>query len=64
MDTDPEWCNEVYRRWERRRMLPFRRFDRAVHDLGGALVEALRVHQVLRWLDRQLRKWPALYRRL
>lgn len=32
--------------------------------LWQAIVELLRLEQIMKWLDRQLRRWPWLYRRL
>lgn len=32
--------------------------------LGHAFLESLRLPQLVGWLDRQLRRWPWLYRRL
>lgn len=38
--------------------------DEAWRDLQDAIFEMLRVEQFVKWLDRQLRRWPGLYRRL
>lgn len=38
--------------------------DEALRDLWQAIVEMLRIEQIVKWLDRQLRRWPWLYRRL
>lgn len=39
-------------------------FLRARHELWLAVVRALRLEQIVDWLDRQLRRWPWLYKKL
>ena len=38
---NPEYVNEVWRRWQRRRNLPFRQFDAALADLRTELERPL-----------------------
>ena len=51
--SDPEYVNEVWRRWERRRDLPFRQFDAALNDLKTALLAPL--VPVVEWIAARLR---------
>lgn len=54
-EYDPEWADEVMRRWQRRRYRVQQR-EKATADLVAAF------HPALMTLDRVLRRWPAFYR--
>ena len=47
------WMDRVIERYERRRQLPNRRARAALDEVFGPL---------MMWIDRQLRRWPRLYR--
>jgi hypothetical protein len=54
---DPEWADEVIRRWQRRRYRVQQR-EKAVAEFTAALLP------MVDWLDRQLQRVPSLYRLL
>ena len=59
--TDPNWADEVIRRWNRRRFHVQQR-QAAMRDLKAAFEPPLVI--LLTAIDRLLRKWPWLYRHL